>query len=68
MDHYIVYIHRASAYNNGVVGLHHVGGWAAMYRVALTILSYKEKELLVVDLGEVGKTMREWKGTQIIGG
>ena len=45
-----------------------LGGWAAMYRVALTILSYKEKELLVMDLDEVGKTMREWKGTQIIGG
>ena len=39
-----------------------------MYRICLTILLYKEEELLRMDLDEVGRTMREWKGTQIIGG
>ena len=43
------------------------GGWTAIYRIALTILLYKESELVNMDLDEVGKTMREWKGTQIIG-
>jgi hypothetical protein len=42
-------------------------GWTAIYRIALTILLYKESELVNMDLDEVGKTMREWKGTQIIG-
>ena len=40
------------------------GGWSAVYRIALTILNFKEDELLIMDLDEVGKTMREWKGNQ----
>lgn len=45
-----------------------LGGWPAVYRICLTILIFKEEELLKMDLDEVGKTMREWKGTQVCGG
>jgi hypothetical protein len=70
-----------------------LGGWPAIYRICLTILFFKEEELLAMEIDEIGRycqlyttlrrtmyrislnsnvlyyrTMREWKGTQIVSG
>jgi hypothetical protein len=38
-----------------------LGGWSAMYRVALALLSALEQQLLGLDLEGIGLLMRDWK-------
>lgn len=37
------------------------GGWPAMYRVALSLMSFLEPQMLELDLEGIGLMMRDWK-------